>query len=147
MPSDEVVIMNMCNAILGRIHLASFINKLPEKQLDLIKEGINYYKSLVEFKKNSLPIYPNGTVRFFDKEVAGGLRNGDKIVLGVWNTSNKVRTIVVDLAKYGVKDVKVSYPLSLSTNYSFNKKQQKLSISFDENYGGRIFELSLEKAR
>ena len=147
MPSDEVVVMNMCNAMLGRIHLASFINKLPEKQLDLIKEGINYYKSLVEFKKNSLPIYPNGTARFFDREVVGGLRNDDKIVLGVWNTSNKARTIIVDLAKYGVKDVKVSYPLSLSTNYSFNKKQQKLSISFDENYGGRIFELSLEKAR
>jgi len=28
MPTDEVVVMNMCNAMLGRIHLASFINKL-----------------------------------------------------------------------------------------------------------------------
>ena len=46
MPTDEVVAMNMCNAMLGRIHLASFINKLPNNQLELIKEGVRYYKSL-----------------------------------------------------------------------------------------------------
>ena len=141
MPTDEVVVMNMCNAMLGRIHLASFINKLPEKQLRLIGEGINYYKSLVEFKKEALPIYPKGTAHFFEKEVVGGLINKDRIILGVWNTSKKPRTIKIDLSKYDVKDAKIGYPLSLDTNYSFNKEKHILKVSFSENYGARIFEL------
>lgn len=144
MPTDEVVAMNMCNAMLGRIHLASFIDKLPSHQLDLIKEGIKYYKTLVEFKKKALPIYPKGTARFFDKEVAGGLINDHRIILGVWNTSNKPRTISIDLSKYDVIDAKVGYPLSLDTDYSFDKERMILTVSFKENYGGRIFDLEVK---
>ena len=144
MPTDEVVAMNMCNAMLGRIHLASFINKLPPHQLDLIKEGIKCYKSLVSFKKSALPIYPRGTSRFFDKEVVGGLINKNRIILGVWNTSNKPRTISIDLSKYDVVNAKVSYPLSLNTNYQFDKETKVLTVSFIENYGGRIFDLEFK---
>lgn len=142
MPTDEVVVMNMCNAMLGRIHLASFINKLPKHQLDLIREGVNYYKSIKEFKKESLPIYPKGTAFFFDKEVVGGLINKDKILLGVWNTSGKPRTIKVDLSKYNVSNVNVGYPSSIETNYSFDRETECLQVNFPECYGGRIFELT-----
>lgn len=144
MPTDEVVVMNMCNAMLGRIHLASFINKLPDRQLSLIKEGINYYKSLVEFKKESLPIYPKGISYFFDKEVIGGLINKKKIILGIWNTSGKPRTIKVDLSEYQIKNIDVGYPKSLNTTFSFNKDKKELSISFKEDYGGRILELEIK---
>ena len=141
MPTDEVVVMNMCNAMLGRIHLASFINKLPKRQLDLIREGIRYYKSLIEFKKKALPIYPKGTSHFFDKEVVGGLSYGNKIVLGIWNTSNRPREIKVNLRKYHIKDVKIGYPISLDIKYQFDEIKQELKVSFDEDYGARIFEL------
>ena len=144
MPTDEVVAMNMCNAMLGRIHLASFINKLPDHQLDLIKEGIWYYKSLVDFKKKALPIYPKGISHFFDKEVVGGLIDGHRIILGVWNTSNKPKNISIDLSKYNVVDVKVGYPLLLSTDYHFDKTTKVLTVGFIENYGGRIFDLEVE---
>lgn len=141
MPTDEVVVMNMANAMLGRIHLASFINKLPQHQIDLIKEGVEYYKSIKEYKKNALPIYPKGTANFFDKEVVGGLINNKRILLGVWNTSGKSRTINVKLDKYHAEDVKVGYPHSLSTNFIFDKKAHTLSVTFEEDYGGRIFEI------
>lgn len=141
MPTDEVVVMNMCNAMLGRIHLASFINKLPKRQLDIIKEGIRYYKSLVEYKKNALPIFPHGTSRFFDKEVVGGLSYGNRIILGVWNTSNRPRKVRVNLRKYRIKDAKVGYPISLKTKYQFDEAKQVLIVSFDDNFGARIFEL------
>ena len=141
MPSNEVVVMNMCNAMLGRIHLASFINKLPEHQLDLIKEGVRYYKSIVDFKKNAVPIYPKGTSRFFDKEVVGGLMCENKIILGIWNTSGKPKTIKVNLEKYNATEVNVGYPLSIDTNFIFDKKTNILSVNFPVDYGGRIFEI------
>lgn len=142
MPTDEVVVMNMCNAMLGRIHLASFVNKLPENQKDLIREGLAYYRSINDFKKKSLPIFPKGTARFFNPEVVGGLETDDKLVLGVWNTSGKARTITVDLSKYNVKDVKVGYPTSLSTDYKFDKKTCILEVNFKDDYNGRIFEFT-----
>ena len=143
LPTDEVVVMNMCNAMLGRIHLASYINELPERQLNLIKQGIKYYKSLVSFKKKALPIYPKGTSRFFQKEVVGGLLGNNKMVLGVWNTSGKSREVTVDLKKYCIKNIKVGYPALLKTNYKYDEKTQQLTVLFDEEYGGRIFELAI----
>ncbi|MFA7125994.1 MAG: alpha-galactosidase [Bacilli bacterium] len=140
MPTDEVVAMNMCNAMLGRIHLASYIDKLPAQQLALIREGIDYYKSIVDFKKKAVPIYPRGTCQFFDKEVVGGLKDDKRMVLGVWNTSGKARTIRVDLHKYNVKNVKIGYPQSLETTFDFNEETRVLTVSFLEDYGGRIFE-------
>lgn len=143
MPTDEVVIMNMCNAMLGRIHLASFINKLPESQLNLIREGNKYFNSISEMKKKSVPVYPNGISRYFGKEVVGGIKADDKIVLGVWNTSGKPRTVKVKLGKYSPADVKVSYPTSVATDYKFDKKNNILEVTFKEAYGGRMFEVKL----
>lgn len=141
MPTDEEVVMNMCNAMLGRIHLASYINKLPNKQLDLIKEGIEYYKAIRKDKNKSLPIFPKGTALFGDKEVVGGIEYKDKYVLGVWNTSNKCKTVKVDLTKYNVSDVKVAYPSKLDTSYSYDKTSSILTVDFKTKYGARIFEL------
>ena len=106
---------------------------------------IRYYKSLVEFKKNALPIYPIGTAKYFGKEVVGGLKNDNKIILGVWNTSNKPRTVKVKLEKYHATNVQVGYPKSLGTKFEFDKETKVLSVTFDENYGGRIFEINIEE--
>ena len=92
-----------------------------------------------------MPIYPQGTAKFFSKEVVGGLKLDNKIVLGVWNTSNKPRTIKVKLDKYHVKNAKVSYPKSLETKFEFDKETKVLSVIFKENYGGRIFEMEVDE--
>ncbi|MCQ2796144.1 MAG: alpha-galactosidase [Bacilli bacterium] len=141
-PTDEVVIMNMCNAMLGRIHLASFINKLPESQKALIKEGIKYYHSIISLKKRSLPVYPKGTAKFFDNEVVGGIMDEKKIILGVWNTSGNPNTVKVDLTKYHVSKIKIGYPTSRATKFTYNQKTKILEVTFKEAYGGRILELT-----
>lgn len=143
--TDEVVAMNMVNAMLGRIHLSSYINELTPFQFNLVKEGLQCYKDIRDFKKTSLPIYPNGISYFFDKEVVGGLINDDMMILNVWNTSGAPRTVRVDLSKYGIKNLKVKYPLSLKTNYSFDEETKLLIVTFDSNYGGRTFQAEVIK--
>ena len=39
--------------------------------------------------------------------------------------------------------MKVGYPALLKTNYKYDEKTQQLTVLFDEEYGGRIFELAL----
>lgn len=139
--SDEIVAMNMVNAMLGRIHLASFINKLNKKQIELVKEGISFYKETRNFKKTSVPIYPNGISYFFDEEVVGGIESDKEGLLCVWNTSGKPRQIKVNLSKYNVKDIVIGYPKTLETNYSFDKKTGILIYESRDDYSGRCFKL------
>lgn len=140
LPNDEQVAMNMVNAMFGRIHLASFLDKLTPSQLELVKEGIKYYRSIIDFKKGAVPIYPKGPAKFFDKEVVGGIMNKNKIILGVWNTSGHSKTIKIDMKNYNFKSVKLAYPITFKTTYKFNKTSKILEVSFKENYAGRIFE-------
>ena len=143
LPTDEEVAMNMVNSMLGRIHLASFLNKLTNKQLDLVKEGIAYYRSIIELKKRSVPVYPKGTAKFFDKEVVGGIKDDERMIIAIWNTSGKARKIKVNLAKYQPKEIKVAYPLSLETAYRYDKDKMVLELECGDPYMGRIFEIKL----
>ena len=139
--TNEIVATNMVNAILGRIHLASFINRLSDEQLELIKEGMSFIKSINNFKKEAVPIYPNGTSYFYDKDVVSGLISDKEGYLCIWNTSGQPREIKVDLIKYQITDVEVAYPKSLETNYRFDKKNKVLTYKTEENYSGRCFKL------
>ena len=104
----ERIVMNMINSFLGRMHLASHIELLSEKQRMLIKEGVEYYNSLSEVKKTALPYFPNGFCRFGDKAVSAGFMTDEKIYLAVW-------ALGVDTVKVNVKaepeKIKIAYPI------------------------------------
>lgn len=142
--TNEVVIMNMVNSLLGRLHLASKLYKLNDEQFELVKEGVELHKQLAEFKKNSLPVFPLGPSKFFDEQVAGGLVSGDKMLLCVWNTKGSSNEVVIDLSKYGANKVSVIYPAEVATNYEFNEKTGLLLVKFEENYMGRAFKVLLK---
>ena len=60
------------------------------------------------------------------------------------NTGVSITSIERDDIRYNeaVKNVKVGYPTSLSTNYKFDEKTKILEVCFDVDYGGRIFEFN-----
>lgn len=105
--SDDRIGMNMINSFLGRMHLASHLERLNEHQLQLIREGIDYYNSLTEMKKRAVPYFPNSFTHFGAENVCAGLRDGDKIYLAVWNLTDagQVRAEIA-----GAKSVKIGYP-------------------------------------
>ena len=67
------------------MHLASHLERLNDDQLDLIREGVDYYNSLTDMKKRALPYFPNGFTGFGAKNVCAGLCDGNKVYLAVWN--------------------------------------------------------------
>lgn len=105
--SDDRIVMNMVNSFLGRMHLASHLERLDGHQLALICDGVDYYNSLTEMKKRALPYFPNGFTGFGAENVCAGLIDGSKIYLAVWNLcgSGQVRA---DIA--GIKTARVGYP-------------------------------------
>ena len=106
--SDDRIAVNMINSFLGRMHLASHIQRLSNDQLALVKAGVEYYDSLTEAKKTALPYFPLGFTRFGADKVAAGFSTADKIYLAVWCLGDDMQVkIPLDIP---AKRAKISYP-------------------------------------
>jgi len=138
--SRERVVMNMINALLGRIHLASRLQWLDEGKLALVKEGISLYKRIVDEKLRSVPYLPKGYTHYGDPFVAAGFQTEQKVYLAVWNLGGQ-RLVKLPLPEIVVKDVKVAYPSSLETLFSFDN--YSLTLEFTEDYQARFFEITI----
>lgn len=138
--SEERVVVNMINALLGRIHLASRIHLLSDKKQALVKEGIDLYNSLTPDKLKSVPYLPKGYSMFGDTFVAAGIKTDKKVYLAVWNLNGE-RHVKLDLPEITVKSAKVIYPTTLPTTFDFDKTS--LTIDFTEDIQARFFEIEL----
>ena len=114
--SDDRIVINMINSFLGRMHLASHLDYLNEHQMDLIREGVDYYNTLSDMKKTALPYFPMGFTQFGEKTVAAGLKNDNKIYLAVWNLQGE-KELFIPITE-GVKDAKIAYPTVTSVDLS-----------------------------
>ena len=106
--TEEQVVMNMVNALLGRMHLASRIGLLSAEKFALVQEGVAYYKTLSKAKKEALPVFPLGFTSFGEKQVAAGFEAQGKVYLAVWNLGGG-NTLRLPL-RAPVTEVRVAYP-------------------------------------
>ena len=137
---EERVVINMVNALLGRIHLASRLFLLSDKKLNLIKEGIEFYNKIVPEKLESVPYLPKGYALFGDTLVSAGIKTKDKIYLAVWNL-NGDKHVELNLPEIIAKSASVAYPKSLDTKFTL--KDNTLIVDFTEDAQARIFEIEL----
>lgn len=135
---DETVAMNMVNAMLGRVHLASHLELLSDGQKELVKEGVRLMKELVPFKKRALPCFPNGFAKFGDASACCGLSDGKGLLLAVWNTGGK-GGVRVKLPLWKGADVKVLYPKNLPTEVL--READTLLVKLPEGYSARLLGL------
>lgn len=123
--SDDRIVINMINSFLGRMHLASHLEYLNERQLRLIQEGVAYYNSLSRVKKNALPYFPMGFANFGDKTVCAGLKADDKIYLAVWNLQGE-KEMVIPISE-NIRAAKISYPTQTSVELNLCKEGVRLT--------------------
>ncbi len=138
--SKERVVINMVNALLGRIHLASRIQLLDFEKQALIKEGVELYNKLTPEKLVALPYLPKGYTAFGDSFVSAGFKTENKLYLAVWNLSGE-RNVTLPLPEIDVKNVTVAYPTSLPTSYSFDASS--ITVNFTEDEQARFFEIDI----
>jgi len=79
------IAFTMVNALLGRVHLSGYLNRMSEPQRELVAEAVRVYKeSLRPSIARSVPFWPLGLPRWDDPWVALGLRGPDRSHLAVW---------------------------------------------------------------
>ena len=138
--NDDQIVMNMINSFLGRVHLASHLEYLRDDQLSLIKDGIEYYKSISDFKHSAIPFFPMGLTHFGAERVAAGLRDGKRILLAVWCLGGE-KDFTLDLGGR-IESVKIAYPFK--PNASVSADGQKLKISFERVKPAAFLEIELD---
>lgn len=116
--SEKQTAFNVINAMLCSMYVSGKIDQLKGASMELLKEGMKVYRGNMDFIKKAYPIFPKGFIRMSDKtDYALGLisENKDKILLAVWNLSDKGRKAEVDIEKYKLYNYSVLY-------YGDNKK-------------------------
>ena len=128
---NERIAVNMINSFLGRMHLASHLERMNEQQLALVKEGVEYYDSLTNAKKVALPYFPCGFTVFGAENVAAGFKTENKIYLAVWCLKGE-KQVKVPIQE-GIKSVKLAYPSQTDTTFAYTEKQLCVTFQVDKN--------------
>ncbi len=128
--SERQTAFNVINSMLCSMCVSGKIDQLEGRSSELLKKGIKVYKRNMGFIKNAYPIFPKGFIRISDKtDYALGLisERGDKILLAVWNLSDKGRKVTVDIEKYKLFNCSVLY---YGDNKTFSVESGKLVCDF-----------------
>lgn len=141
----EEVIFNMVNAMLLRIHQSGHLVYLSDERKTLVKEGLDYYKTIRADIKNPLPFWPLGLSKFSDTWVSLGLKTKDKVYLVVWRRSSENNTCLVPIEHFKGKNVSVkcSYPREQNCEYRWNSYGGILSVRLDKQFSARLFEIEM----
>lgn len=82
--ADELNVVTLVNALLGRIHLSGRIDLMTEPQLALVKQAIAAYKEIRAGIATARPQWPLGLPGWDDPWIALALQNSADTLLAVW---------------------------------------------------------------
>lgn len=110
--NEDAVAVNMASAILQRLYLSGQILELDENRIELVKEGIEVYKSIRNEISNSIPFYPIGLPNHKSDVICLGFKYPDCSRILLSSFDNKDREINIPI-KY--EKVKILYPSDTKT--------------------------------
>ncbi len=142
----EEVVFNMVNAMLLRIHQSGHLVNLTEERKVLVKEALDYYKTIRGDIRTSLPFWPLGLSAFSDTWVSLGLQTEKKLYIAVWRRNSETDTCVLPLPGLSspVAEVKCAYPSYKECEYLYNKENNSLSVRLPKTFTARLFEITLQ---
>jgi alpha-galactosidase len=142
----EEVIFNMVNSLLMRIHQSGNLEKISPERFELVKEGIEYYKTIRKYIGKALPFWPLGIPSLPNKGwMSLGLRTQDKVLLAIWRLESADDYCNISLPELKNKylEVKCGYPIEHNCSYRWYSESGRLTVKLPGENTARLFELSL----
>ncbi|MHC1696186.1 MAG: glycoside hydrolase family 36 protein [Eubacteriales bacterium] len=149
MSDGEQTVFNMVSGMCGSLYLSGHLDYCDERNLSLVREGVELYKSEREHIRTSYPIWPSGRCAMSDNTFTSlGLLSSDKrrILLAVWRFGTSERYMNVDLSNWTKVQsaVRLLYPSGdTRVGYAFNGGNRSLSVCFDKPFTARYFEITV----
>jgi alpha-galactosidase len=143
---DEEVVFNMVNALLLRIHQSGHLAELSPRRRELVKEALDYYKTIRADIPEAVPFWPIGLPTQQADWISFGLRRDDRIYLAVWRIAggnSEIKLPLDGLVGKGV-DVKCAYPLESDSEVSWHSADGYLVVRLPNIRTARLFELRVQ---
>ncbi|SES92572.1 alpha-galactosidase [Paenibacillus sp. NFR01] len=140
---DEEVIFNMVNCLLLRVHQSGHLAELNPHRLALVKEALDYYKSIRADIPQAVPFWPLGLPDGEGEWVSFGLSRGDKRYLAIWRIAGDAEAVRLPLPELKGRDADAAcaYPQAHGANWSWDKAQGILTAALPAGRTARLFEL------
>ena len=137
----EEVVFNMVNAMLLRIHQSGHLANIEPESRELVKQGIEVYKSIRQDIREAVPFWSLGLSSFSDSWVSLGLRNGKKNYLAVWRRESSEDTVELPIKHLCGKAARVSciYPDYNEEQFRWNASTGTLAVKLSKSYMARLF--------
>lgn len=141
---DEEVIFNMVNAMLMRIHQSGHLAQIAPERRALVKEALDYYKTIRGDIKNALPFWPLGLSKYSDPWVSMGLKTETDTHLAVWRRESHDPVCTIPVPHLKGKEVQVAcgYPSKAPCEYAWNREAGTLTVRLPNPVSARLFHLS-----
>ncbi|RIX52492.1 alpha-galactosidase [Paenibacillus nanensis] len=144
---DEEVIFNMVNALLLRVHQSGHLAELSPRRRELVKEALDYYKTIRGDIPEALPFWPLGLPTQQDDWISYGLYRDDRIYLAVWRVSGDQAEMKLPLERVKGKrlSVRCAYPAQAHRcEWEWNEEAGILQVSLPAAKTARLFEIRVE---
>ncbi|MBD2870227.1 glycoside hydrolase family 36 protein [Paenibacillus arenilitoris] len=145
---DEEVVFNMVNALLLRVHQSGHLAELSPRRRALVKEALDYYKSIRADIPEALPFWPLGLPKQQDDWVSFGLHAGDRVYVAVWRTGGEAAEVELPLERWRGRELtaRCAYPAEApGTAWRWLPAEGALRASLPAGRTARLFELRAEK--
>ena len=138
--SDELNALTVVNTLLGRVHLSGRIDLLNEKQLQLIKEGMDVYKEIRQDIKTSVPFWPLGLPKWHDEWLSVGLYTQSGMYLAVWRRGGSL-TCSLPIRHSGELTAKLLYPKGFEVETVWDAEAGALKVTLPATTCARLFKI------
>ncbi|MEU0212023.1 alpha-galactosidase [Streptomyces canus] len=82
--TPDRIAFSLTGALLGRIHLSGFLDRMNGEQFELVRSAIRVYKGIRPEIADARPFWPLGLPDWEDGWIAHGLRGRDATLVAVW---------------------------------------------------------------
>lgn len=124
--TDGEIMLNTVNAMFKRPAVSGETHLLSKDKLEILKQGIDFYKSTRDEISSLVPFYPCGAVNFEDDVIVYGYKGNGHSYICVENLSDTDREITVPLMQY--TDAHCVYPCGLGIKTEISEKTVKVSL-------------------
>jgi len=134
--NDDQIASALCNALLGRIHLSVYLNRMSADQRALVAEAMAVYKRIRADIPASVPFWPLGLPGWTDSWVALALRGPQKTYVTVWRCDGDdaagERALSLPYLKGRNVAVRVLFPGSSKAAIEWNAARGELTVGLPE---------------
>ncbi|MEV1068777.1 alpha-galactosidase [Streptomyces sp. NPDC050263] len=82
--SPDAIAFTLTGALLGRVHLSGFLDRMSEAERELVRSAVSVYRSIRPEIADGLPFWPLGLPSWEDAWLAHGLHGPVGTLLTVW---------------------------------------------------------------